>query len=426
MNKFNYPNELNIIFEKLHKYHIKPIIVGGFVRDSLLKIPSKDIDIELYGINSLKKVEKILSQFGKVNSVGKSFGVCKLIFNDLDLDFSLPRSDSKVHSGHKGFEIDINPFLDFKDASSRRDFTINSIGYDLINKKIVDPHNGISDLKDKILKAVDLNKFGEDPLRVLRAVVFSSRFELKIEEDLFLKLKTMVENNLLRELPQERIYEEIKKLFLKSQKPSAGFILLKEISAFTFFTEFSALDEKEFISIVSSLDKLKKYAHATQEIDLLTLMFSLLTSKFTDEKRVSFINKITNQKEIIKNVCNLSSIKFDLDKQTDYSIYKLATKINIQTYSLYLKSLTNGKQNEIKWMQQKAKELGVLTKMQKPLLRGKDILELGLKPSKEFSILLHDAYEKQIKRELISKTDALNWLKKEITYLKSFPNITSS
>ena len=414
MNKFDYPNELDIIFDKLYKYNIKPIIVGGFVRDNLLKISSKDIDIELYGINSLEKVEKILSQFGKVNNVGKSFGVCKLIFNDLDLDFSLPRNDSKVDSGHKGFKVNINPSLDFKTASKRRDFTINSIGYDIVNKKILDPHNGVKNLEDKILKAVDLNKFDEDPLRVLRAVVFSARFGLEIEQDLFLKLKTMVKSGILRELPQERIYEEIKKLFLRSPKPSVGFMLLKELSAFNFFTEFAALNEDEFNHIINALNKLKTYAHATREIDLLVLMFSLLTSKFSDENRLSFLNKITHQKEIIKNVSKLSNVEFDLDKQTDYAIYKLATKTNIQIYALYLKSITNNKQNEITHLIQKAKELNVLTKMQEPLLRGKDIVELGLKPSKEFSNLLHDAYEKQIKKEFISKTDALDWLKKEI------------
>jgi tRNA nucleotidyltransferase (CCA-adding enzyme) len=228
----------------------------------------------------------------------------------------------------------------------------------------------------------------------------------------------MVKSGVLRELPQERIYEEIKKLFLHSHKPSIGFMLLKELSAFNYFTEFSALNEDEFNHITNALDKLKTYAHAMQEMDLLVLMFSLLTSKFSDDNRLSFLNKITNQKEIIKNVSKLSSVEFDLDKQTDYTIYKLATKINIQTYSLYLKSITNNKQNEITYLIQKAKELNVLTKMQAPLLRGKDILELGVKPSQEFSNLLHAAYEKQIKKEFISKTDALNWLKKEITPLK--------
>ena len=131
----DYPNELNIIFDKLNNYSIKPIIIGGYVRDFLLNKSSKDIDIELYGIASYEKLEKLLQEFGSVNSVGKSFGVCKLQFDDLDLDFSLPRIDSKINKGHKGFEIQTDETLDFITATSRRDFTINAIGYDVIEKK---------------------------------------------------------------------------------------------------------------------------------------------------------------------------------------------------------------------------------------------------------------------------------------------------
>jgi len=104
----DYPNKLNNLFDKLLNLNINPIIIGGYVRDFLLKIKSKDIDIELYGISSFSKLEEILNEFGDVNSVGKSFGVCKLRVDDLDLDFSFPRIDSKIDKGHKGFEIKID------------------------------------------------------------------------------------------------------------------------------------------------------------------------------------------------------------------------------------------------------------------------------------------------------------------------------
>ncbi|MDQ1337773.1 MAG: hypothetical protein QG617_740, partial [Campylobacterota bacterium] len=168
----DYPDKLNIIFEKLKSHRIRPVIVGGFIRDSLFKIESKDIDIELYGALTFKKLQKILQEFGTVNIVGKSFGVCKLKFEDYDLDFSFPRRDSKIRSGHRGFDVTIDSTLDFKTAASRRDFTINAIGYDVVEKKVLDPYNGINDLKEKILRAVDEKSFAEDPLRVLRAAQF--------------------------------------------------------------------------------------------------------------------------------------------------------------------------------------------------------------------------------------------------------------
>jgi len=158
-----YPKELDAIFNKLATNQLKPVIVGGYVRDSLLQIQSKDIDIEVYGVNSFETLEKILYEFGSVNSVGKSFGVCKLSYKGYDLDFSLPREDNKTASGHKGFKIITKVNISYKDAAIRRDFTINSMGYDLINKTLLDPFNGLKDLKNKTLNAVNEDTFVEDP-----------------------------------------------------------------------------------------------------------------------------------------------------------------------------------------------------------------------------------------------------------------------
>ena len=132
---FDYPKYLDKIFDKLNKNNIRSIIVGGYIRDKFLNLNSKDIDIELFGVSTYDELEKILQEFGEVNTVGKSFGVCKLSLKTLDLDFTLPRLDNKIGSGHCGFEIKVDKNLDFKTASSRRDFTMNAIGYDLIEKK---------------------------------------------------------------------------------------------------------------------------------------------------------------------------------------------------------------------------------------------------------------------------------------------------
>ncbi len=181
----NYPNELNIIFDKLNKNHIRAIIVGGYVRDSLMHITSKDIDIELYGVSSIAQLEDILDEFGDVNSVGKSFGVCILSLEHITVDFTLPRADSKISSGHRGFEVVIDSSMDFKAAAQRRDFSMNAMGYDVLKKELIDPYNGKKDLKEKILKEVDENTFVDDPLRVLRAIQFCARFDLKMSDNLF-------------------------------------------------------------------------------------------------------------------------------------------------------------------------------------------------------------------------------------------------
>jgi len=407
-----YPRSLDTIFNKLYAFNIRPIIVGGYIRDVLLGIPSNDIDIELYGISSLEEVEKILLEFGNVNSVGKSFGVCKLSYKGLDLDFSLPRKDNKIASGHQGFKITVDTNLDFKTAAGRRDFTINAIGYDVKNKKILDPYHGREDLDKKILKAVDNEKFKEDPLRVLRAVVFASRFDMKLDKSLEFTCKHMIQNKLLDELPKERIFQEIKKLLLKSNNPSGGFYLLKDLGAFSFFKEFNTLDEKEYAVILNALQKLKTF-QITSDKEFVILALAVMTSKFSDMQTQTFLNRITNEKTVIEKVFTFHKIDFNLDNLNDYNIYTLARKTDIKFYSYYLYVIQN-KKEEIEYLLKKAKKLNVLHEPILPLIKGKDLIKLGLQPSKEFSKILEYTYQAQIQNAFKDKPSALSWLKKNL------------
>ena len=80
--------------------------MGGSVRDHFLNLPIKDYDIEVYGFETLEELEKVLSAFGSVNLVGKSFGVLKFVHEKEEYDFSFPRLESKVGKGHRGFDVD--------------------------------------------------------------------------------------------------------------------------------------------------------------------------------------------------------------------------------------------------------------------------------------------------------------------------------
>ena len=410
-----YPKSLNIIFSKLIMHGIKPIIVGGYVRDAILDIESNDIDVELYKVNSFEYVETLLNEFGPINSVGKSFGICKLKYKTLELDFSLPRTDSKISSGHQGFHIEVNSSLDFKSASSRRDFTINAIGYDIKEKILLDPFHGIKDLKEKRLKAVNLKKFDEDPLRVLRAVMFSSRFDFTLENSLFTKCKKMMQANVLQELPRERIFEEIKKILLKSKKPSKGFLLLKHLDGFVFFKEFNFLKNREYEEILQSLDIFQTYSLKNTN-DKIVISLALLSSKFSNEERNSFLNRVTNSKKTVEQVNKFVQTQYDLTNIDNYSIYKLATTVNIELYILYLNALFhNKKEKEITKLKNKAKELGVLNKKKDALVTGKMLLAQNMKASKRFSKILNDAYEAQMKEEFTNKQEATLWLKKYLS-----------
>ena len=389
--------------------HIKPIIVGGYVRDSLLKIDSKDIDIELYGINSFDKLELILEEFGEVNNVGKSFGVCKVQAFGLDLDFSFPRKDSKVSKGHRGFMVEVDADLDFKTASSRRDFTINSMGYDIGDKKILDPFNGREDLKNKILRVVDAEKFQEDPLRVFRAVQFSARFDLTLDENLLIISKLMVKNALMDELAKERIFEEIKKLLLKSKKISLGIKLLNTLGIF----------EKYSITLKSmgALDKASLFEYKSDK-QKLVIMLALWSHTFALNVSKEFLNILSDDKNLLTSVITLikNQNSITLDDFTDYKLYLLAREVVIENFVLFLKALSesNAALSKIEDIEKRAVELNILREEAPALLGGKDLLLLGLKPSKNFSIILEKAYLAQIRGKFTTHAEAFLYLKKEL------------
>ena len=140
----------------------------------------KDFDIEVYG-TSYDRLADFLSRYGRVDLVGKSFGVVKLLGLDLSsVDFSIPRRESKTGPHHRGFQTTFDESITPREAASRRDFTINAIAFDPIRGEVLDFFGGQEDLKNRILRATS-PAFSEDPLRVLRGMQFACRFGLTVD-----------------------------------------------------------------------------------------------------------------------------------------------------------------------------------------------------------------------------------------------------
>jgi len=214
----------------------RALIVGGAIRDALMVIDPKDIDIEVYGIEA-DALQVILSQFGEVNLVGAAFGIFKVA----GLDVSIPRRDSKIGDGHRGFTVQGDPSMSVVDAARRRDFTINSVARDILTGEIIDPFGGVQDIKNCILRVTDAATFGDDPLRVFRAAQFIARFYLTADAQCIDICKSM--SNRLSELAAERVFDEIQKLLLKGVRPSVGIDFLFQVDAlWHWMPEVLALD----------------------------------------------------------------------------------------------------------------------------------------------------------------------------------------
>lgn len=212
----------------------RALLVGGWVRDQLLGRGSKDYDFEVYGL-SIARLEEVLGSFGEVIAIGRAFGVLRI--KGFDIDFSIPRRDSKTGRGHRGFLVELDPGLDYPTAARRRDLTINSMAYDPLREEILDPHQGRHDLERRVLRATDAEKFGEDSLRGLRVAQFRSRFEMEPDDE----LRAICSRLDLSDLPGERLFEELKKLLLKGRRPSLGFEFLRETGMLRIFPELEAM-----------------------------------------------------------------------------------------------------------------------------------------------------------------------------------------
>ena len=197
--------------------------VGGAVRDEVLGKDSKDLDIVVRGIPE-DKLAEILNRYGKVNAVGESFAVTKFVPNGSteEIDIALPRTEKSTGEGHKDFEIISDYRLPIEKDLERRDFTINAIAKDM-DGNVIDPFNGMADLKSGTIRVTYPESFRDDALRMLRAVQFASRFDFDIDPETY---KQIVENApAIKTVVKERIQEELLKIVEKGDAHKGAFLL---------------------------------------------------------------------------------------------------------------------------------------------------------------------------------------------------------
>ena len=458
MNRY-IPKILTDIAKELHRNGANAVLVGGAVRDFVLQKDVKDFDIEVYNIESYDKLAAILSKFGAVNLVGKSFGVVKLRVGDNEYDFSMPRLENKTGKGHKGFDIKVNPKLKFEEAAKRRDFTMNAMGWDILQNRLLDPFKGVDDIKNKVLQIVDKKTFTEDPLRVYRALQFAARFELDVTEETRKLCCHLVDSGALEELPKERVWEEFKKLLLKADKPSIGLKLMREFGILKYFPQLKALIGVEqdpvwhpegdvWTHTLMVVDEAAKLRSGNEFEDLILMLAALchdfgkpLTTKIIDGRvrafnhdtkgvkpALDFLTLLTDHKELKREVAKL--VEFHLrplqlfkGNAKKSAVRRLSLKVNIKRLVKLAQADYFGRGGTDKnrfeageWLFKMAQDLNCLEKPPKKLLQGRDLIELGLKPSPLFGEILKQVYEAQIEGKIATKEDAIKLAKKLYIY----------
>ncbi|PXA05777.1 polynucleotide adenylyltransferase [Coraliomargarita sinensis] len=408
-------------------------LVGGCVRDALLGIQAKDIDMEVYGL-AVDAVEAALKPYFRLDTVGRSFGV--LILKGEGIDLALPRRESKTGPRHTDFKVEGDPDMSPEEAASRRDFTINAICCDPLTGEIIDPFDGVADLKTRTLRHVSA-AFSEDPLRVLRGMQFVARFQLKADSG---TVELCRELN-PADLPAERLWEEWKKLILKGQSLSAGLNFLKDCDWLQHFPELDALvgceqDPKwhpEGDVWVHTLHCLDAYAaeRIGDEWEDLVVGLAVLchdfgkpdTSYTDDTGRIrsprhdvegvpvakAFLERLTRQKKIFEEVLplveqHMRPLALYRDGAGDSAVRRLAARVKRVDRLVRVAHADKSGRPPIqpdsfpegKWLLEKSKQLAIQDNAPKPILLGRHLIELDIKPGPHFGKILDRAYEAQL------------------------------
>jgi tRNA nucleotidyltransferase (CCA-adding enzyme) len=447
----------------------RAMLVGGWVRDYLLGIESKDFDVEVYGVEP-RRLRGVLETLGQVNTVGEHFSVYKLTFRNsesvsppagrepkvsslrsqpgerFEIDVSIPRRESKSGRGHRAFIIEGDPRMSFQEAARRRDFTINAILYDPLAGELVDPFGGARDLELRVLRAVAGDTFIEDSLRVLRAVQFAARFEMTVES----QTAELCRRIDLADLPRERVWGEVEKLLTLAERPSVGLgaaldlgvldKLLPEVRALVGCQMGAGPDAglDAFTHTKRSIDEAVKLTRDLPAARRISVMLAALCSDlgrpFARPGDQSFdyggagvgpaeavINRFgiytfdgynvrAQAPALVREHLRPQDFYQKRDRVTDGDFRRLARRVSPDLLYRVAKAhgLGLGRPPVAEeWFIERARALGVDQGPPAPLLQGRHLLAAGFAPGPRMGEILRRVYELQLDGQVTSLEEAL-------------------
>lgn len=437
------------------------MLVGGCVRDELMARSVKDWDLEIYGVQP-EALRELLERFAveqgeALNAVGEAFTVYKI---GSDLDVALPRREKKVSRGHKGFIVEGDPDMTFEEACFRRDFTANAILKDPLTGEIIDPFNGREAIDQKILRHVSDASFAEDSLRVLRAAQFAGRLGFDIAPET-VELCRSID---VTDLPKERIWGELEKLLLQSEKPSVGLQWLYDLGVVDqLFPELASLvgvpqepawhpEGDVDVHTMMVADEARMLIDDLDYPRQVTVMLGAVchdlgkppTTEFVDgrtrslghdeagvEPTITFLDRLgihtlhgfDVREQVIQLVrYHLKPGMYYLSKTPvgDGAFRRLARKVEPDLLYRVAKADSLGRYPDWdrskmvfgseaqEWFIEKVRSLQVEKTAPDPILMGRHLLELGLEPGPTFKKILDAVYERQLDGEITDVGSAIS------------------
>jgi tRNA nucleotidyltransferase (CCA-adding enzyme) len=438
----------------------RALVVGGWVRDDLLGLQPKDLDLEVFGLTA-DRLRPLLERFGRVETVGESFAVFKVVAANGSadaslpqnaIDVALPRRESKTGRGHKGFLVEGDPDLSFEEAARRRDFTINAISRDPLTNEIVDPFDGRRDLAERRLRVVDPDTFGDDSLRVLRALQFAARFELEVPGE----TRSICRFIPLDDLPPERIWGEVEKLLLQARRPSIGLALALDLDVVSrLWPELQTLvgcpQEPEWHpegdvwvhtllvvdearARIDDLDRgpaaammLGALCHDLGKPDTTAVIDGRIRSPGHEEGGVAPATRLLDRLNVhtldgydvrravlglVAHHLKPSAFRKAATPVSDGAFRRLALKVDLELLARFAKADCHGRTgafdcSAMDWFLERARALGVEHAAPSPRVMGRHLIDLGVTPGPAMGDLLRRVYERQLDGEVRTLEEGL-------------------
>jgi tRNA nucleotidyltransferase (CCA-adding enzyme) len=428
----------------------RPLIVGGAVRDALMGAAPSEFDIEVYHL-PIERLVDLLTGFGRVDAVGRSFGILKLRTPAGELDISLPRRESKIGAGHRGFLATPDPSMTPREAAARRDFTWNALAV-TPEGELLDFFGGAADLGAGIIRHTTA-AFAEDPLRVLRAMQFAARFDMRLAPETAALCRALLPE--AATLPTERIWGEWQKWAIKGHKPAAGLRVLAETGWLALYPELAALidcpqdstwhpEGDVWIHTLSVCDAAAAIAEREQLADdqRAILLFAALchdlgkpaTTAMGADGRIrspghalagvelakALLRRLGCPRALVAQVAplvreHMAHIGAQL---SDRTVRRLALRLapaTITAWGWLVEADHSGRpplpaSNPGAAMVALAQQLSVSTGRPAPILQGRDLLAAGMTPGPALGAALERAYQAQIDGAFDNVEDGLAWV----------------
>lgn len=436
-------------------------LVGGAVRDAILGINAdiKDYDIEVFGVDYDTLIAMLSNIYGdNIKTVGKAFGVVKVRDPELgEVDISLPRKESKIGVGDKGFEVTPDGSMTIAEAAKRRDFTINAIYYNY-EKGFIDPYDGIRDLRDGVLREVNYQTFAEAPLRVLRGMQFAARFNLVPARSLVSLCYHLFPEYKYTSIGQ--VWCEWEKWAVKGTVPSLGLKLLDDTLWIEHFPELLAMNNclqepmyhpegNVFRHTMHVCDAAARIASRENMDDKsrTILMFAALchdmgkptTTFVSNDGRIvspnhaqelkptyTFLESIGAPKWVIQNVVplvenHMAHLNEDIGKS---GVRRLANRVlpsNIKMLGWLVEAdhsgrppLETGMPANMQRIMNMAQSMSVAEDTVTCVISGYDLIQLGMVQGKKLGAMLGEIYELQLDGAIENREQAIEYAKTKL------------